>query len=379
MTSRLRIAVDCRKLEDYGIGTHVAGLLGALGDTAPELALTLLAPRRLHGFLEIPKEWRWVACEAPGYSLQELVELTRVARDASVEVLHLPHYPTPLFLPCPLIVTIHDLIHWHRPEQLPHPLGVLYARIQLRRAVARAYRVICVSERVRQEVLTELGALPSRVVAIPNGVDEIFFASPSEDAEAQLLESYGLRRRGYLLTLANPKPHKNLHRLLEAWSQLDPSRFSALELVLVGARSNDRRALQQAIARAGSRLKVRVLGYLPREHVPAIVRGALGLVSLSLEEGFGLPAAEAQAAGTPVLASDLPVFREVTGGHALLVDPTSLGAISRGLERFLEDAPLRAQLAEHGAVWARRYRWGAVAQKTAELYRIAARSGASEP
>lgn len=378
MTQPLRVVFDCRKLEDYGIGTHIRGVLEALTTAAPDITLFLLAPDRLHNSIPTPSTWRWVRCEAPGYSVRELFELSRTARQLQAQVLHLPHYPTPLFPPCPLLVTVHDLIHWKRPQDLPHPLGVVYARVQLQRAVARAYRILCVSERTRSELISELGAPADRVVTIPNGVDPAFFAQGTIAAEEAVLRGYNLVRQRYLLSLANPKPHKNLRRLLEAWAELDPQRFPGFELVLAGAQATHREPLRQVVTRVRSRLPVRVLGYLPREHVPAVMRGACGLAMVSLEEGFGLPAAEAQAAGTPVLVSDLPIFKEVTGGHALFADPLSVRSIQQELERLLGNPHLRLQLAKEGSAWARRYRWSEVGEKTAALYREAALSGELE-
>lgn len=375
----LRIALDCRKLGDFGIGTHISGLLTGLRPVAEEVALLLLAPRERHGLVDVPSQWRWIAAESPGYSLRELFEISRLARLHRVHLLHLPHYPTPLQTPCPLVVTLHDLIHWKRPGDLPHPVGGVYARFMLRRAVRLATRVICVSESVRREVQVELEAEASKLLVIPNGVAEEFFERPGPERDDPVLAGYELTRQSYLLVLANPKPHKNLERLLRAWASIEQELPGHLELVLAGAREADRLRLRERIRSLGSPARVRLLGHLPERHLVSILRGALALVAVSLEEGFGLPAVEAQAAGVPVVASRLPVSLEVTGGHAVFVDPYRIADIAAGLRRIVGDARLREELSVGGAEWARRYSWSSAARRTLEVYRQVAGRKGSEP
>lgn len=361
------IAIDARKLADYGIGTYLRGLLGALAEIDPERRYVVLAPPGERAGLELPERFRWVEEPAPGYSLAELFAVARRARQAGAKLLHAPHYVIPLRPPCPVVVTVHDLIHLAHPELLPRPLALAYARVRLARAARLAARVVTVSETVARELVAELGVSPGRMSVIPNGVDERFRATLPVERLSDDLAELGLAP-GYLLFVGNPKGHKNLPRLLDAYQRLQAGPIAPPPLVLVGARGEAAAGLQRELRRRGLGDQVRSIGFVREDALPALYQGAVALVFVTLAEGFGLPLAEALAAGTPVVTSDLPVHREVTGGAAELVDPRDPAAIAAGIARLLAEPELRAARARAGRERAARYRWSDVARRTLAAY-----------
>ena len=140
------IAVDARKLADFGIGTYLRGLLGALGRLDSESLYLLLAPRAARDLLPgVPGNFSWIEEDAPGYSLREQWSIGRHLARQQPDLFHSPHYVLPARTRARVVVTIHDLIHLLFPEFLPHPLAVHYARFLLRRAVCRAERIVTVS------------------------------------------------------------------------------------------------------------------------------------------------------------------------------------------------------------------------------------------
>jgi glycosyltransferase involved in cell wall biosynthesis len=366
------IGIDVRKLADFGIGTYVRGLLGGLARQPLAARFVLFAGRaaREAGLPELDERFRVVPCEAAGYSLRELAALGGVLRDRhlGLDLFHATHYVLPYGLPCPAVVTVHDLIHLARPEQLPGVLARLYARLLLRRAAHRARRLLTVSTATARDLERRLGVDPERIEVVPNGVDPVFFADPGAGETTATLAAHGLRSP-YLLFLGNPKPHKNLPRLLAAYARLDPA--TSPPLVLAGARPAELEALQAAVAQAGLGERVICLGHLPAAALPALYRGATLFLFPSLHEGFGLPVLEAMAAGTPVVCSEIPPLRELAAGSAELVDPLSPGAIAAGLAGLLGDPPRRAALAARGRERARAYGWEITAARTAAVYTAA--------
>ena len=135
-----------------------------------------------------------------------------------VDLFHAPHYVLPFALPCPAVVTVHDLIHLRFPEHHGR-LALAYARWMIGRAVRQARRVLTVSESTAADLEREFGAPREKLVVAPNGVDERFRRDLSEAAVGATLARHELRP-GYLLFVGNPKPHKNLGRLLEAYARL---------------------------------------------------------------------------------------------------------------------------------------------------------------
>ncbi|HLF56899.1 MAG TPA: glycosyltransferase family 1 protein [Thermoanaerobaculia bacterium] len=357
------IAIDARKLDDFGIGTYLRGLLRGLASLDRETSYVLLGDPSALARLELPANFSVRAERSPGYSLRELWSVARAVKGSGAGLLHVPHYVVPVALGCPLVVTVHDLIHLRFPEHRT-PLETLYARIMIGRALRASRRVLAVSEATRRELLERFAARARDVAVVPNGVDERFRATLGEGEIDSVLERFGLAR-GYLLFVGNPKPHKNLELLLEAHARLRARRADAPRLVLIGCEPRPDRA--PAIC----------LGRLDEELLPALYRGASAVVVPSRWEGFGLPAAEAMASGTPVLATRAGALPEVVGEAGLLVEPDDAEAIAAAIERLLDEPGLAAELARRGRARADRYRWDETARLTLAHYRelLAAPSG----
>lgn len=342
MTERKKlILVDARKARDFGIGTYIRGLLGGLAglDRFALQALVLPGDEAL-----FPAGVTTTACAAAHYSFGELVAVRRAISAAKPDLFHAPHYVVPLFPPRATVVTIHDLMHLTRPEHAT-PAKRAYARWMIGRALRLSARVIAVSEATKKEILAFGPSLGGKVEVIPNGVREEFFEREEKNAGAP-----------YLLFLGNDKPHKNLDGLLAAFARLRAS-FPSLSLVLAGVAPGRVRAEG-----------VHALGFVPDADVPPLLAGARALVLPSLAEGFGLPVLEAQAAGTPVICSDLPALREAAGDAAVFFDPHDVASMAAGIEKILRDEKLRRGLREKGRARAAAFSWRRAAERTAGLY-----------
>ncbi|HEX9799339.1 MAG TPA: glycosyltransferase family 1 protein [Thermoanaerobaculia bacterium] len=360
------VVLDARKAADFGIGTYVRGLVGGFAELDCGLDFVLLGdPARAAGLGELPAGFRWLAERAANYSLRELWSVSRAALRAGADLFHAPHYVLPVGLRCPAVVTIHDLIHLRFPEHRSLAERI-YAHVMLRRALGRAARVLAVSAATRAELEERFGGLAARVVTVSNGVDDRFRRPLAGGELGERLARFSLAP-GYFLFVGNPKPHKNLDRLLAAHRRLAAARGAAVPaLVVVGGD-----------AAASAAVGVVRLGVVAEDDLPALYRGALALVVPSLWEGFGLPAAEAMACGTPVAAADRGALPEVIGDAGLLFPPDDVDAIAAALARLLDDAALRAELARRGPQRAERFRWRESARATLAVYREAlAPSGA---
>jgi alpha-1,3-rhamnosyl/mannosyltransferase len=371
----MRVAVDARKLADFGIGTYIQGLLGefsALG--VPEELVVYRAPgAEVPAALEAARGIAWRPEAARPYALAELWRLALDARRDRVQLYHAPHYVCPPWLPCPAVVTIHDVIHLRFPGG--RPLAPLYARVMLRLAVRRAARVITVSESTRRDLEAWLGARPERIRVIPNGVAAHFHPAADGAQTAAGLVKLGVAPP-YWLFVGNPLPHKNVERLLDAFAGL-PAAFGAL--VMAGVRLASQPVLDRAVAARGLRGRVTLLAPVPEAALALLYQGATGLVIPSLWEGFGLPALEAMACGTPVIASNRGGLPEVVGDAGVLVDPTNVDALRASLYNLGVDLPLRAALRAAGLARARAFSWRHAAEATVGVYREALAVGPGEP
>ncbi len=374
------IAIDARKVDDFGIGTYLRGLIGALARLDREHRYLLLAgPEGPDVLPHLPGNFRWIEERAPGYSVRELFAFAAPLRREQVDLFHAPHYVLPFALPCPAVVTIHDLIHLRFPE-LRSRLELGYARFMIARSLRRAARVIAVSSSTAADLVGEFGTPSERIAVVPNGVDEEFRRDRGEGEVRATLDRLGLEP-GYLLFVGNPKPHKNLGRLLAALALLRSGGTTIPPLVLAGDRAGSRSPVPEMIRAAGVQSAVVSLGHLAAADLPALYRGAVMLVQPSLWEGFGLPVAEAMAVGTPVVAARRGALPEVAEDSALLVDPESVPEIAAAIASLLGDPAQRSELARRGRERAARFRWDEAARATLAVYRavLAAHHGDREP
>ena len=365
------IVIDARKLRDFGIGTYVRGLVGHLAGIDCAHRYVLLVRPDDHGaFGDLPANFSESLERASGYSLREAIGISSHLRRLRADLYHATHYTVPLWPPCPTVVTVHDVIHLLFPEFLPHRSALHYARFMLRRATRKSRRVITVSATTRDDLIATVGADPERIRVIHNGVDQAFSRRLPPEEITQRLAPHGIAPP-YLLFLGNPKPHKNLERLLDGYARA--GRLLAAPpppLVVAGARdgADALRARADALGIAGS---LAVAGWIPDQDLPALYQGATLFTCPSLYEGFGLPVLEAMASGTAVLTSRGSALLEIAGGHADLVDPWDPDDIARGIARCVGDEQHRRRLAEGGPVRAAQFGWERVARATLEVYREA--------
>jgi glycosyltransferase involved in cell wall biosynthesis len=386
----VRVGLDATPLlgPRTGVGRYVAGLAGALAGLAgPEPEELALVPFSWRGTRDLPP----VAPSGPRVRHGRRRAPARLLQAAwarlpwppvewlagPVDVFHATNFVAPPTRRAATVVTIHDLTYLRYPEM------VTDASARYRHLVPRALRrgaIVCTpTAAVATEVAAEYGLGADRLVVTPLGVDDTWRHPTPPDPT--WLATHNLPPQ-YLLFAGNREPRKNLPTLLAAYRELVATRVvgvgngpTATEgagttavppLVLVGPQG-----WGEALDTAGiAPDRIRTLGYLPDPDLVRLVAGAAALVLPSLYEGFGLPALEALACGTPVVASDLPALREVLGDQAELVPPNDPAALADALARVLDDPggePARTARQTRAAG----FTWENCAQATLSAYRLA--------
>lgn len=238
-------------------------------------------------------------------------------------------------------------------------------------SVLQASRLVAISEHTRQDLCRYLNAGSDRVIVTPLGCSEVFFREPDPKDRQRVREKYGLSR-SFVLTLGSLEPRKNVAGLLRAWARLPPTLRREYDLVVAGGKGWLNSPIIQLVDELQIQDEVRFVGYAAEEDLPSLYQTATLFAYPSLYEGFGLPALEAMAGGTPVVTSGISPLRELAQGAAFLVDPSSPADIASALTRLLDDPKERARLAEAGKARASEYTWPQTASATLEVYRSAA-------
>ena len=300
----MRVAIDTRKLHDFGIGTYIRNLLRQLARIDRDTEYVLLCREPDMGIAaQLGPNFRSVREPSPNYSFREQIHVPWVLRRERPDVYHAPHYVLPAAVRCRSVVTIHDCIHLMFPQYLPNRAAYAYARASMWAAARRSSRILTVSEASKRDILDLFNVKPEKIVVVYNAIDEHFSATPSDEHVARIRERYQLDHK-FVLYVGNIKPHKNLVRLIEAFSQLRRT-HDDLKLLIIGDEISKLPALRRAVHRHKLHKHVRFLGYLKDDTLAVLYRLASVFVFPSLYEGFGLPPLEAMASGTPVVTSNV--------------------------------------------------------------------------
>jgi glycosyltransferase involved in cell wall biosynthesis len=364
----VRIAIDARKLRDYGIGTYIRNLLRHLSRLDQTTEYVLLCRAADSGIAApLGSNFRAMTEPSPAYSVREQFSVPRDLRRLRADLFHAPHYVLPPLTPCRSVVTIHDCIHLRFPQYLPSRIGYAYARGSLWAATHRADRVLTVSEASKNDILSYFKIPEAKIEVIHNAIDERFNQPPPEEEVERVRERYQLNDP-FVLYAGNIKPHKNLERLIEAFHMFRRHGYEHVKLLIIGDEITKYATLRRAVHRLQLHKHVRFLGFVSDQTLAVLYRLAAVFVFPSLYEGFGLPPLEAMASGTPVITSNVSSLPEVVGDAALLIDPYDPEAIADAMQRVLSDEQLRARMRERGLVRARHFSWDRSIRRVHEIY-----------
>ncbi len=370
-----RIAIDARKITDFGIGTYVRNLINELAQLDRENRYFLLTgPAGREALRDLPENFEIVLNRAPVYSIRELYALSWRLLRLKVDLYHATHYVLPLWVPCKAVVTIHDIIHLLYPEYLPNRFAYVYAEKMIRRGLSRGDRIITVSHNTRSDLRDFFGVQGRKIEVVHNGIEDVFRIQLADDERDRRLAELGIQP-GYLLFVGNPKPHKNLDNVVLAYARARELYDFDAPLVCVGDRSGIEFKIRQRAEQLGLQDQIVLLGHVDQAVLPAIYQGARLFLYPTLYEGFGLPVVEAMASRVPVITSNTSALKEIAAGYAHLVNPLDVEAMATAIVQCLSDEEHHSSLRKVGERRSQDFSWSRAAARTLDIYRLALESG----
>jgi glycosyltransferase involved in cell wall biosynthesis len=354
MAQRVRVGLELTGLELSGTGTSrgIRGLQAALAKLdGVEIEPLSHPPSRFSG-----RFTRGLARELLYFPTQ----LPYLARTKNVDVLHCSSQLAPTRSPCPLVVTVNDVVAWRLPESLSRR-NLLHHKLVLRRTLRRAAVILTPSRFTRDELLDLFDLDPRRVEVAPYGVPEGF--TPGR-APLELLVSLGIGT-SYVLVVGT-SPRKDVATSIAAFERIVAG-GAHHHLVIVGAVEEDPR-LPSIVAESKAASRIHLVGHVSDQALIGLYRGACCLLYPSRYEGFGFPPLEAMACGIPVVASRHGATAEAIGKAGLLVDPEDDGGFARALDDLLGSPARRAHYSSRGLERASGYSWQRCAEITASAY-----------
>ncbi|MEK6580409.1 MAG: glycosyltransferase family 1 protein [Bdellovibrionota bacterium] len=307
---QIKVLIDARMVlgRPHGIYQYVARMaqgLRVLQEKAPlEYEPVFLVsdgfpPQIFDGFQTIRAQSRFL-------SVGEQFEIPKILKKGHFKLYHSPSFSSLIHCPCPWVVTVHDLNHL----QFGGIREKIYYGLILKKFARKAEALLTVSEFSKKDLCQWLKIDPNKIEVVPNAIKRI--AVPSDKNIEEAIRPFALDKKKYFFCFANPKPHKNILKLIESYRYFRNHGGRGFELALVGPRMDEVRKLRNLTetSNSGAEGIVEVKGGVSVEDTLAILAGSCALVSPSLYEGFGLPPVEAATMGIPVLVSDIPAHRE---------------------------------------------------------------------
>ena len=371
----MRIAIDMRRMYEFGLATYIRNVVRTLGrvDSVNEYLL-LGAAARFEQVGPMPDNFHFLPLQNPEGTFATYLEMQRLVNAHGVDLVHVPHtFWRPLLARAPYVITVHDLLDYMYRARTNNSMRRAFHSYMTKRVMDKAARIFAVSNFTKRDVARHFNVDPAKIEVVYNALDESFQRGHSTLTEQEMVRGRYQVDSPFLLYAGRISPHKNVARIIEAFSALKAAlakegAYPDLKLIVIGDEVSKNPDIRRAVIRSGMQHDVRFLGYVSIDVLRIFFDMAKVFVFPSLYEGFGLPPLEAMAHGTPVVASNTSALPEVVGNAALLVNPENVFEISRAMHRMLTDQPLRERMKAAGIEQARRFSWETSVRRMVAVY-----------
>lgn len=368
-----KIGIDARLWSETGVGRYIRNLIKELQkiDAVNQYTLFALSKDKedIKATLQLASEnnFSLVTADIPWHALKEQFAFPKILEKEKVDLMHFPYFSVPIWYKGKYVLTIHDLIIDHFPTgkaSTKSSLTYFAKRIAYKYIVAKASKnaakIITVSRATKKEIESHLHTPENKIIVTYEGVDEkINTSSLLKKERANVPENY-------FLYVGNAYPHKNLETLIQAFQQVQNNN---VQLLLVGKEDFFYKRLKEKVGQLGLTDCIFFKHNVSDAQLATLYKNALALVVPSLMEGFGLPLLEAMQQACLVVASDIPVFKEIAHDVPLYFEPTSVNSLTNVLESIAKgEIKNEKQKKDAGKILAKKFSWEKTAKETLAVY-----------
>ena len=310
----------------------------------------------------------FIEFDVPIYGIKEQLRFPyRELKKLKPDLLHVPHYNVPIFYRGDMIVTIHDLTHLVYSEFLSNKFAKYYAKLMMKIAIKKSKIILTVSENTKKDLIKFFKVDENKIKVVYLGVKDNLVNKPKESID-YLYKKFGIpRNKKLLMYVGNLKPHKNLERLLEAFSKIENNNEYAL--ILVGKAFENYNILGDKEKELGIEKNTIHTGIVTEDELVDLYNLVDLFVFPSLYEGFGLPVIEAMACGTKVVSSNTSSLTEVGGKVIPYFNPKDIDEMARVIKEEINRVDTKEDI-EKRIAWAKRFDWKKTSKEIQEIFEL---------
>lgn len=364
----MRIGIDARLWNETGVGRYIRNLVKELQAIDEKNQYVLFVQKGTKnqelGIKNV--NWKTVETDIKWHTVEEQLLFYKVLENEYLDLVHFPYFSIPVMYNRPFVITIHDLIINHFPtgkaSTLPAPvyyLKRLAYQFILKHSAKKANKIITVSNATKKEIIDHLAVSESKIVVTYEGL--------ALDVHNKQTTYYQLPDTNYFLYVGNAYPHKNVERLIDAF-QIVLEKHPDVQLVMVGKKNYFYNRLEEKVKQMKLQKNVLFAEGVDDAALKKLYQNAEALVFPSLMEGFGLPGLEAMQLRCLVLASDIPVFKEIYKDAAVYFNPLEIQSMSDTMLSVLDDKKSFKTYLKKGEKQALGYSWHTMAHETLRVY-----------
>jgi glycosyltransferase involved in cell wall biosynthesis len=362
----MRIGIDVRLWNETGVGRYIRNLVWQLEklDKKNDYVLFTYAGIKKSELNIQSDRFKIVETDIRWHTAEEQIQFPKILEKENLDLVHFPYFSVPIFYKGRFVITIHDLIINHYPtgkaSTLPLPLYYLKHfgyQFVMKQAAKKAQKILTVSNATKSEIIEHLKVLEDEIVVTYEGVDKRLDSAAHKNKKGEK----------YLLYVGNAYPHKNLERLIEVFEKIIKTK-PEYKLLLVGKEDYFYTRLKAKVLSKHVEDSIIFCRNVSDEELARLYSGAAALITPSLMEGFGLPGLEAMHHGTLVLASDIPVYKEVYKDAAIYFNPLDVTAMHATILKVLDNSETFTKHIDKGYQLVKQFSWEKMAKETLRVY-----------